>query len=122
MKHKIRFKEPERVFTLEEVISEAGDHEGLLFGFEYRGNFLKLECGWVAAFEDICEYCVHSLCNNYGTRAEREAFNNLNDIDRKCWISHEDYARLNKSKRISKKRFRVRKPKKDSSVVVFVEC
>ena len=106
MKHKIRFKEPERVFTLEEVISEAGGHEGFLFGFEFRGHFLKLECGWVASFEDICEYCVHSLCSDHGTKEEREAFNNLSDIDIKCWISHKDCARLNKSDRVFKKRLR----------------
>lgn len=132
MKQKIRYQDPTEVYSLEEVITEtqkhkdmmkniyAGrrnrkgellnvefqDHEGQYLGFEYIGSFLKLECGWVSSFEEICPSCVYSLVNEHGTKQERLQFNELNNIEKRCWISNKEYAMLNKSKRKLKKYWR----------------
>lgn len=132
MKQKIRYQDLIEVYSLEEVIAETQkhkemmknlytgrrnrkgevinvelpDHEGQYFGFEYIGSFLKLECGWVSSFEEICPFCIYSLVNKHGTKQERLQFNELNNIEKKCWISNKEYAMLSKSKRKLKKYWR----------------
>ena len=131
-KRKIRYKEP-KIFTEEEVLQAIAEyeekyvkhtqprrsggkvqaewwqgHKGNFFGFEYNYQFVKLDCGWIEGPEMICEYCVWSLVNSYGTEAERKEYNKTHTLGKNynCWITNKEYAQKRKKAIHSKRRTR----------------
>lgn len=118
-KRKPYFKK-HKVFTYEEVLQQCQEyrdwcksdgrewwfnHQGEFFGYQYHYQYVKLGHGWVEAPEMVCEYCIHSVINNYGSEAERKAFNALCPLGEEnvCWITNKDYAEM-RSRKVRRKR------------------
>lgn len=142
-KRKLYYKKPNPL-TFEQVLEECEDyrqvckadgnewwfnHQGEFFGYQYYYQYVKLDCGWVQAPEMVCEYCIHSVVNNFGTEKERLAFNAMAPLgpDYTCWITNKDYAtkrarQIRRSREYTRSYNRSMRDYRQKRELVFVEA
>jgi len=75
-----------------------------VLGFQCIYNFCKTSFGWVPSYEECCEYCVHSIIAQHGSREDKIQFNQINTLGKNYIIpiTNKEVALSNKRKRSQK--------------------